>query len=111
MVSKRKIRQNSNIEVMDISWPKGQQLLITFCLMLKLLFVTPKSRTVLKRTGIKILSGVFLAAGINYYGSLFSDIQSCVIIKILAQANAPTAVIPTEYRLSDTLFHYFSSLL
>lgn len=71
---------NPNIDAMDIALPMDHQL-FTFCLMLKLLFVTPKSRPVPKRTGIEILSDVFITAGINYYGSLFSNIQACVIIK------------------------------
>lgn len=74
---------------MDISLSKGQQLFITFCLMLKLLFITPKSRTVLKRTGIEILSDVFITAGIHYYDSLFSDIQPCFIIRYYLKQMLP----------------------
>lgn len=66
---------------MDVILPIDNQLFSIFYLMLKLLFITLKLRPVPNRTGIGILSDVFITAGINYYGSLFSDIQACVIIK------------------------------
>lgn len=75
------IRPNSNIEAMDVALLIDHQLFSTFYLMLKLLFITLKSRPMPNRTGIEILSDVFITAGINYYGSLFSDIQDCVVIK------------------------------
>jgi len=66
---------------MDVALPVDHQLFITFCLRLRLLFITPIWRPVPNRTGTEILSDVFVTAGLNYYGSLFSDIQACAIIK------------------------------
>lgn len=75
------MRQNSNIEAIDVALPVDHQLFSTFCLMLKLVFLTPKLDSVPNRTGTEILSDVFITVGINYYGSLFSNIQASVITK------------------------------